>query len=111
MGSAFARQPLLQGFQGQAAHRNHPFLAPLAEDADEGSIIAVHGLGHVSEVQADHFAHPCSGPVEELEQGAIAQHGRSRPHHGAQQLARLVLAEGLREQVGDRYPGNVHRRI
>ena len=104
MGPPLAGQPLLERGQRQPSQGHHPLLAPLAQDPDERGAAAVDRLGHVAQVQADHLADPRPGPVQQLEQGPVAQHGRPGAHHGAEQAARLVLAEGLGQAGRPRRP-------
>ena len=99
---ALAGEPVRQGSAGQAAERDDALLVALAEDAEQRQVGGLDRAGHVAEVQADDLADPGPGAVEHLEEGPVAQDKGTRADDRAEQPVRLLLAQRLGQQVGDR---------
>ena len=88
-----AREVAAEGFRCLPPDRHDPFLAALAEAADE-SVLEIDGLP----VERDRLADAQPGAVEELTEGAVAEVARRRPGGGIEQPLDLRGRERARQR-------------
>src|SRR6185437_6918740 len=88
-----AREVAAEGVRCLAPDRYDPFLASLAEGANE-SVFEIHGLT----VERDRLAHPQPGAVEELAEGTVAKVPRRRPGGRVEEALDLRWRERPRQR-------------
>ena len=101
-----AREVAAEGVRCLAPDRDDPFLAALAEAADE-PVLEIHGLP----VERDRLAHAQPGAVEELAEGAVAEVSRRRPGGRVEEPLDLGGRERARQRPAALRELDVRRRV
>ena len=109
-------RPSPESHSARAARASRPIgttrsLFPLPSTRSSGQIGALHRGDDVAQVQAHQLADAGARPVEDLEHRPIAQDRGPGPDDGTEQQLRLLLAQRLRQQVGDGDRRQVERGI
>ena len=100
------REVATEGVRCLAPDRHDPFLASLAEGANE-PVLEIDGLT----VEPDRFAHAQPGAVEELAERAVAEVSRRRPRGGVEQALDLRGRERARQRPPALRQLDVRRRV